>query len=108
MLLRTVEDCLAIRERLDVAPRVVVVGGGFIGAEVAATCRSIGPRRDFIEKSTSPLFAVLGEELAPRWAELHREHGVDLRLGVSVDEIVGESTSRQFGSPTVRKSSPTS
>lgn len=89
LLLRTVEDCLAIRERLRKKARVVVVGGGFIGAEVAASCRSIGLQVTVIEKATSPLLAALGKELAPRWAALHRQHGVDVRAGIGVDEFVG-------------------
>ena len=89
LLLRTVEDCLAIRERLGSRPRVVVVGGGFIGAEVAATCRLMGLDVVLVEKAASPMLAALGKELAPRWAELHRQHGVDLRVGVGVDGFVG-------------------
>lgn len=89
LLLRTVDDCLAIRERLGKKARVVVVGGGFIGAEVAASCRSIGLQVTLIEKATSPLLAALGKELAPRWAALHRQHGVDVRAGIGVDEFVG-------------------
>jgi NADPH-dependent 2,4-dienoyl-CoA reductase/sulfur reductase-like enzyme len=89
LLLRTVDDCLAIRERLGSRPRVVVVGGGFIGAEVAASCRSLGLVVTLIEKSASPLLAALGKELAPRWADLHRQHGVDVRVGVGVDAFVG-------------------
>jgi NADPH-dependent 2,4-dienoyl-CoA reductase/sulfur reductase-like enzyme len=88
-LLRTVEDCLAIRRRLGSRPRVVVVGGGFIGAEVAASCRSLGLDVVLIEKAEGPLLAALGKELAPRWADLHRQHGVDLRVGVGVDAFVG-------------------
>src|SRR6185312_4458399 len=68
LVLRTVEDCLAIRERLNKDTRIAVVGGGFIGAEVAASCRSIGLRVTLIEKAESPLLAPLGKELAPRWA----------------------------------------
>lgn len=90
LLLRTVDDCLAIRERLGRRTRVVVVGGGFIGAEVAATCRSMGLDVTLVEKANSPLLAALGKELAPRWAELHRDHGVDARLGVSVDAFLGD------------------
>lgn len=90
LLLRTVEDCLALRERLGSRTRVVVVGGGFIGAEVAATCRLMGLDVVLVEKAGSPLLAALGKELAPRWAELHRSHGVDVRLGVSVDAFVGD------------------
>jgi NADPH-dependent 2,4-dienoyl-CoA reductase/sulfur reductase-like enzyme len=89
LMLRTVEDCLAIRERLSSRPRVAVVGGGFIGAEVAASCRSMGLDVVLIEKSATPLLAALGKELAPRWADLHRRHGVDLRVGVGVDGFVG-------------------
>jgi NADPH-dependent 2,4-dienoyl-CoA reductase/sulfur reductase-like enzyme len=90
LVLRTVEDCLAIRERLNRDAHVVVVGGGFIGAEVAASCRSIGLQVALIERSSSPLLAALGDELAPRWAELHRGHGVDLRTGVGVEQFVGD------------------
>lgn len=89
LLLRTVEDCLAIRQRLASRPRVVVVGGGFIGAEVAASCRSLGLDVVLIEKAPNPLLAALGTELAPRWADLHRQHGIDLRVGVGVDSFVG-------------------
>jgi NADPH-dependent 2,4-dienoyl-CoA reductase/sulfur reductase-like enzyme len=89
LMLRTVDDCLAIRERLNSRPRVVVVGGGFIGAEVAASCRSIGLDVALIEKATSPLLAALGKELAPRWADLHRQRGVDVRVGVGLDAFVG-------------------
>ncbi len=89
LLLRTVEDCLAIRERLGSRPRVVVVGGGFIGAEVAATCRMLGLDVVLIEKASGPLIQALGAELAPCWAKLHRKHGVDLRVGVGVDGFVG-------------------
>ncbi|WP_322859834.1 FAD-dependent oxidoreductase [Mycobacterium europaeum] len=88
-LLRTVEDCLKIRERLGSRPRVVVVGGGFIGSEVAATCRLLGLDVVLVEKASGPLVQALGAELAPCWAKLHREHGVDLRVGVGVDGFVG-------------------
>ncbi len=88
-MLRTVEDCLAIRDRLTSRARVVVVGGGFIGAEVAASCRSMGLHVVLIEKAANPLLAALGKELAPRWAQLHRRHGVIVRVGVGVDAFVG-------------------
>ncbi|MEE2851982.1 MAG: FAD/NAD(P)-binding oxidoreductase [Actinomycetota bacterium] len=89
LLLRTVEDCLRIRERLGSRPRVVVVGGGFIGSEVAATCRSLDLDVVLVEKAPGPLVQALGAELAPCWAKLHREHGVDLRVGVGVDGFAG-------------------
>jgi NADPH-dependent 2,4-dienoyl-CoA reductase/sulfur reductase-like enzyme len=90
LMLRTVDDCLAIRERLNSAAHVVVVGGGFIGAEVAASCRSIGLHVTLIQRASSPLLTALGDELAQRWAELHRRHGVDLRTGVGVEQFVGD------------------
>jgi NADPH-dependent 2,4-dienoyl-CoA reductase/sulfur reductase-like enzyme len=90
LVLRTVEDCLAIRQRLAERPRVAVVGAGFIGAEVAASCRLLGMDVVLIEKAACPLLAPLGKELAPRWADLHRGYGVDLRLGVGVDSFVGD------------------
>ncbi len=89
-VLRTVDDCLAIRQRLEASRRVVVIGGGFIGAEVAATCRARGLKVVLIEKSAGPLLSALGEEMAQRYAELHRDHGVDLRLDTSVEAFLGE------------------
>ncbi|OBH06007.1 NAD(P)/FAD-dependent oxidoreductase [Mycobacterium sp. E3247] len=94
LMLRTVDDCLAIRDRLGSRPRVVVVGGGFIGAEVAASCRSMGLEVALIEKANGPLLAALGKELSQRWAELHRRHGVDLRVGVGVDGFEGDGRVR--------------
>jgi NADPH-dependent 2,4-dienoyl-CoA reductase/sulfur reductase-like enzyme len=89
-LLRTVDDCLAIRQRLQARPRVVVVGGGFIGAEVAASCRSLGLDVALVELTAGPLLGALGEEMADRYAVLHRGHGVDVRVNVGVDTFVGE------------------
>lgn len=88
-LLRTVDDCLAIRERLKSRPRVVVIGGGFIGAEVAASCRSLGLDVTVIEKSSGPMLSALGKEMARCWGELHRAHGVELRVDVGVDAFLG-------------------
>jgi NADPH-dependent 2,4-dienoyl-CoA reductase/sulfur reductase-like enzyme len=88
-VLRTVDDCLAIRQRLGSRPRVVVIGGGFIGAEVTASCRSLGLDVVMIVKSSGPMVSALGKEMAGCWAELHRAHGVDLRVDVGVDGLVG-------------------
>jgi NADPH-dependent 2,4-dienoyl-CoA reductase/sulfur reductase-like enzyme len=90
LLLRTVDDCLAIRRRLDARPRVVVIGGGFIGAEVAASCRSLGLSVVLIERSSGPLASALGKEMAQCWAQLHRGHGVDLRVDVGVEAFIGD------------------
>ena len=89
--LRTVEDSLAIGEALGARPRVVVVGAGFIGSEVAATASRRGADVTVVEALPVPLRRVLGDAIGMRCAELHRRHGVELRLGVGVDAIEGES-----------------
>ena len=89
-VLRTLDDCLALRDDLDDQPeRVVVVGAGFIGAEVAATCRGRGLEVTLLEGLDVPLERALGREMGLVMAELHRYHDVDLRLGVGVDGLEG-------------------
>ncbi|MDQ1430747.1 MAG: hypothetical protein QOF40_1349 [Actinomycetota bacterium] len=89
-VLRTVDDALHLRARLDAGPRVVVVGAGFIGSEVAATCRMRGLQVTVLEALTAPLVRGLGPVLGMVCGELHRDHGVDLRLGVGVAAIEGD------------------
>jgi NADPH-dependent 2,4-dienoyl-CoA reductase/sulfur reductase-like enzyme len=89
-VLRTVDDALDLRARLDGNPRVVVVGAGFIGSEVAATCRGRGLQVTVLEALPAPLVRGLGETLGMVCGELHRDHGVDLRLGVGVAAIEGD------------------
>jgi NADPH-dependent 2,4-dienoyl-CoA reductase/sulfur reductase-like enzyme len=91
-VLRTLEDALAIRERLDARPRVVVVGAGFIGSEVAATCRLRGLDVTVLEALPAPLVRGLGPVLGMVCGELHRDHGVDLRLGVGVAGFEGTTS----------------
>ncbi|HEX9549076.1 MAG TPA: FAD-dependent oxidoreductase [Acidimicrobiales bacterium] len=88
-VLRTADDCLALRDALAAGPRVAVVGAGFIGSEVAATCHGRGLDVTVIEALPVPLGRAIGEDLGRRCAQLHRDHGVDLRLGVGVDGLVG-------------------
>ncbi len=82
--LRTLDDCIAIRSDLERSPRVAVVGAGFIGAEVAATCRERGLDVAMIETLPAPLANALGREMGELCAAVHRDHGVDLRCGTSV------------------------
>jgi 3-phenylpropionate/trans-cinnamate dioxygenase ferredoxin reductase subunit len=89
-VLRTLDDALAIRERLETGPRVVVIGAGFIGAEVAATCRGRGLEVTLLEALPQPMVRGLGTEIGAVCAALHRDHGVDLRLGVSVEALEGD------------------
>jgi 3-phenylpropionate/trans-cinnamate dioxygenase ferredoxin reductase subunit len=89
-VLRSLDDAVALRADLDAAPgRVVVVGAGFIGAEVAATARQRGLAVTLVEPLPVPLGRVLGGEVAETVAAVHRDEGVDLRLGVGVEAIEG-------------------
>jgi NADPH-dependent 2,4-dienoyl-CoA reductase/sulfur reductase-like enzyme len=88
--LRSLDDALRLRAALDAGPRVAVVGAGFIGAEVAATCRGRGLDVTLIEALPLPLERALGARIGSLVADLHRDHGVDLRLGVGVREVRGE------------------
>jgi 3-phenylpropionate/trans-cinnamate dioxygenase ferredoxin reductase subunit len=89
--LRTLGDALALRSALEGSPRVAVVGAGFIGAEVAATCRQSGLEVTMIEALPSPMARVLNAEIGNVCAAAHRDEGVDVRLGVGVDAIEGDS-----------------
>jgi NADPH-dependent 2,4-dienoyl-CoA reductase/sulfur reductase-like enzyme len=90
--LRTLDDCLAVRAEIDAgARRVVVVGAGFIGAEVAATCRTRGLEVTILEALPVPLGQALGDEMGAVLADLHRDHGVDVRLGTPVAGLDGDA-----------------
>ncbi|HJV04334.1 MAG TPA: FAD-dependent oxidoreductase [Actinomycetota bacterium] len=84
--LRTVEDADRIRE-LMASGRLVVVGAGFIGAEVAASARSRGVEVTLLERNGTPLARALGEEVGRLYGDIHRDHGVDLRTAALVDSI---------------------
>ena len=88
--LRTLEDALSIRRDLERRPRVVIVGAGFIGLEVAASCRMLGLEVTVVELDEVPLAGVLGRSMGESIADFHRGHGVDLRSGVRVRRVVGE------------------
>ncbi|MFK7897679.1 MAG: NAD(P)/FAD-dependent oxidoreductase [Myxococcota bacterium] len=83
--LRTIEDALTLRSALEGAARVVVVGAGFIGMEVAASCRQKGLSVSVVEPLPAPLIRGLGPVLGERVAKRHREAGVEFHLGIGVD-----------------------
>ncbi|WP_409429354.1 NAD(P)/FAD-dependent oxidoreductase [Mycobacterium sp. SMC-11] len=89
--LRTIEDASALDSALDSAlasgDSLAVVGAGWIGMEVAAAARQRGVDVTVVESAALPLLAGLGAENAAVFADLHREHGVDLRTGATVAEI---------------------
>jgi 3-phenylpropionate/trans-cinnamate dioxygenase ferredoxin reductase subunit len=86
LYLRAVEDADRIRDVIR-SGRLVVVGAGFIGAEVAASARSQGAEVTVLEMGPVPLVRALGEEMGRMYGDIHREHGVDLRTGEGVSSI---------------------
>jgi NADPH-dependent 2,4-dienoyl-CoA reductase/sulfur reductase-like enzyme len=86
--LRHVDDALALREALQSAGRLVVVGAGFIGCEVAATARSLGVEVVLCDIAQTPM-AVLGPELGAACAALQLDHGVELVMGRGIDGFEG-------------------
>ena len=89
-LLRTLDESRALREELARSPRVLVVGAGFIGMEVAASCRELGLEVTVVEPLAQPLLRGLGPKLGAWVAERHRGHGVDVRCGIGVDGFEGD------------------
>jgi 3-phenylpropionate/trans-cinnamate dioxygenase ferredoxin reductase subunit len=87
--LRRLDDALALREHLTPGAPVVVIGAGFIGAEVAASLRTLGCEVTVLEVAEVPLGRVLGPEIGRVYADVHREHGVNLHTGVGVERITG-------------------
>ncbi|OBI18714.1 pyridine nucleotide-disulfide oxidoreductase [Mycobacterium sp. E2327] len=89
-VLRSFDESMALREHASEAQRAVVVGAGFIGCEVAASLRSLGVDVVLVEPQPTPLAAILGEQIGHLVARLHRDEGVDVRLGLGVAEVRGE------------------
>jgi 3-phenylpropionate/trans-cinnamate dioxygenase ferredoxin reductase component len=98
--LRTVDDSDDINAVLTDGSSLAIVGGGWIGLEVAADARGRGVNVTVVEAAELPLLGALGREVAEVFAKLHRDHGVDLRLGTSVEEITtadGAATGLRLG-----------
>ncbi len=89
--LRRLAHADRLRDALAAGGRVVVAGAGWIGLETAAAARTYGCEVTIVEPSPSPLHATLGPELGAFFAELHRRHGVDLRLGTGVTGFAGDT-----------------
>ena len=92
LTLRTLDDSYAIRERLKPDTRLVIVGAGWIGCEVAAAARKHGASVTVLDPLSQPLLRVVGEQVGEVFADLHREHEVDLRLGTSVEGFDGSGS----------------
>ncbi|MFM0152641.1 FAD-dependent oxidoreductase [Paraburkholderia sediminicola] len=87
--LTKLEESVALHDLLMPGTPVVVIGAGFIGAEVAASVRKLGCQVTILETSPIPLGRVLGPRIGQVYADLHRERGVILRTGIGVDRIEG-------------------
>jgi 3-phenylpropionate/trans-cinnamate dioxygenase ferredoxin reductase subunit len=88
--LRTFEDSDALRERIDAGARLVVLGAGWIGAEVAASARQGGCEVTLVESGALPLERVLGPEVAAIYRDVHVEHGVTFLPHTTLDRIEGD------------------
>lgn len=98
--LRTVDDADALDAAITADSALAVVGGGWIGLEVAAEARRRGAKVTVAEAAELPLLGALGREVAEVFAKLHRDHDVDLRLSTSVEEITtadGVATGLRLG-----------
>jgi 3-phenylpropionate/trans-cinnamate dioxygenase ferredoxin reductase subunit len=91
LYLRTVEDCEALRQRLDRGGTVVVVGAGWIGAEIAASARQRGLEVTVVAPGSVPLERVLGREVGGLYRDIHTERGVRMLLGSGVDAFEGDA-----------------
>ena len=95
--LRTLADAAALREALVPGARLVVIGGGFVGAEVASTARSLGVEVTLLDLGPAPFAALVGSQLAETLASRFREHGVDLRTGVQAAGFRSDADGRVSG-----------
>jgi 3-phenylpropionate/trans-cinnamate dioxygenase ferredoxin reductase component len=93
--LRTAEDSQRLAEAIRAANRVVVIGAGWIGSEVAASARQLGAEVVLIDPLPVPLQRVLGDEIGAVFAQLHADHGVQLRMETGVAELRGGSAVEQ-------------
>jgi NADPH-dependent 2,4-dienoyl-CoA reductase/sulfur reductase-like enzyme/ferredoxin len=94
-VLRTRDDAVGLQRRLAGRPcRVLVIGGGFTGSEVASACRDRDLAVTLVERGPTPLVGALGGVIGAVAADLHREHGVDLRCGVTVTRLEGDPAGR--------------
>jgi NADPH-dependent 2,4-dienoyl-CoA reductase/sulfur reductase-like enzyme len=89
-VIRSLDDSLAVRAALEKRPRVLVVGAGFIGLEVASVCRKLDLPVTVIDADPVPLAAKLGAQVGQAVARMHRAHGVDLRCGVTATALEGQ------------------
>jgi NADPH-dependent 2,4-dienoyl-CoA reductase/sulfur reductase-like enzyme len=91
---RTVDDATALRAELVPGARLVLIGGGFIGAEIASTARALGVDVVVVEALATPLAGPLGADIGRVCAGLHADNGVRLLTGVGVERVLGDGRVR--------------
>lgn len=91
LVLRGLDDAEAIAARLATARRLAVVGGGFIGLELAASARKAGVEAVVIEAAPRLMMRAVSEPISAFYADLHRRHGVEIHLGAGVTGFLGEA-----------------
>lgn len=96
-VIRALADSRSLREDLLRPGPVVVVGGGFIGAEAAATARALGHEVTVVDPMPTPIGRVVGPEIGEYFTELHHRHGVETRFGVGVERIEGVAGDLRVG-----------
>ncbi|MFD9946400.1 NAD(P)/FAD-dependent oxidoreductase [Nonomuraea sp. NPDC059023] len=96
-VLRTVDDAVRLRTALRHLPRLAVIGAGFLGAEVAATARTLGCDVTLIDPAPQPMARQLGSRLGARVARLHREHGVIVRTTTNVRRVAPDGVETHDG-----------
>jgi 3-phenylpropionate/trans-cinnamate dioxygenase ferredoxin reductase subunit len=95
--LRTLDDSTDLKAQLQPGARIGIIGGGWIGLEVASAAQQAGAEVVVLEALDQPLRNVLGPEVGALFAQLHREKGVDVRTGVRVDTIGSSSDGATIG-----------
>jgi len=95
LVLHTIEDATGFRRRIaEHKGRILVIGAGFTGSEVASVCREQGLPVTVVERGPAPLVGALGEAVGAVAADMQRAHGVDLRCGVTVTQLEGDASGR--------------
>ncbi|MFI9612110.1 NAD(P)/FAD-dependent oxidoreductase [Streptomyces sp. NPDC052023] len=90
--LRTCDDAARLQQELAARPsRVLIIGGGFIGSEMASVCRELDIPVTVVERGSAPLVGALGGVIGEVAAQMQRDHGVDLRCGVGVSSLEGDA-----------------
>jgi 3-phenylpropionate/trans-cinnamate dioxygenase ferredoxin reductase component len=97
--LRTIDDAQRLRQALRPGSRVVLIGAGFVGLEIAATATRLGIEVTVVEAAAVPLGSVIGERLGVECARMHRDHGVDIRANAAVSTVrtTAEEVIVEFG-----------